>query len=114
MPRCDGITQSSAARLRQWKTTRTDRGHHRRARKTATRRVTEKSFMRRLVRRHIDPAVRAPLFDQGLRAEDDGEGEALRVPGAGFGRVDHDADVVDGDEQDVAVEGDSGERRMVD
>ena len=54
------------------------------------------------------------LVDERLCAEDDGECEPFGVLGAGFGGVDHDPQVVAGDDESVAVECDEPDVGMVD
>jgi hypothetical protein len=56
----------------------------------------------------------ARLPDERLDAEDGDQGEAFGVLGAGFGRLDHDAQVAARDGEDVAVQGDRPDLRMVD
>src|SRR5277367_7078781 len=57
---------------------------------------------------------RQNLVDQRLRAENDGEGEALGVFGVGLGGVDHDAQVVGRDDEGVAVQRDRANVGVVD
>jgi hypothetical protein len=61
------------------------------------------------VKRKPDDSV-----DQRLCAENNREGEALGVFRRGFGGVDHDAQIVGGDDERVAVQRDATEVGMVD
>ncbi|MDG4781400.1 hypothetical protein O7614_17250 [Micromonospora sp. WMMD961] len=54
------------------------------------------------------------LADDCLDAEGGDQGETLGVLGAGFGGVDHDAQGAAGHGEDVAVEGDNADVRVVD
>jgi drug/metabolite transporter, DME family len=59
-------------------------------------------------------SARQPLVDELLRAEDDSECEPFGVLGARLGRVNHDPQVVAGDDEGVAVECDEPDAGMVD
>lgn len=60
------------------------------------------------------PARCDALVDERLCAEDDGEREPFGVLGAGLGGVDHDPQVVAGDDKNVAVECDESDAGVVD
>ena len=63
-----------------------------------------------------DIGVSSPfaLVDERLGAKDGGEREPSGVLGAGFGGIDHDLQVVAGDDEDVAVECDESDVGVVD
>jgi hypothetical protein len=54
------------------------------------------------------------VVDERLRADNDRQSEAFGVVGLGFGGVNHDPEIVGGDDQRVAVEGDAAYAGVVD